>query len=215
MTYSAVIICSEHEQLLERLGDERGFPRHQSEVALEISLDFSGPSKPEPSGFMPRLLCVKQFFHALVNRTEAYEYPHCLGLIEFGTAAEVKLDLTSYFEGFKSALDKTEAAGDTACFDALQTAAIKLTEFNATRTSKGKTAATLRIICLSDGKDTKSVISAFRTAACLREQNILCDAVMIGEHMSRELLAIAKSTGGYVSFITRVCPPLLMTIYQR
>ena len=139
-----------------------------------VKLELCGPprgSRRKPS-FMSRLLCVKQLFHALVNRTEAYAFDHYLGLVTFGTDVTEDSPLTSTFDTFKLMLDRVEADGDTACYDALAHAAKQLTEFNARRVAKGKSPVTKRIICLSDGDDTVSTISAFRAAQQLHEQQV-------------------------------------------
>jgi hypothetical protein len=51
-------------------------------------------------------------------------------------------------------------------------AADELEKFNTARTAKGKPPVKLRIVCLSDGDDTCSTNTAFRTAASLQVSSL-------------------------------------------
>ena len=189
-------------------------PSDSTEV-LALDLDYGAPQKKPRTSFFSRDLCAKQLLHALVNRTEAYEYQHALGLISFGSEVKQVCRPTAYFSGFTSALDGHKPKGDTACFEALQFAMKELQKFNEEQVAKNKAPARLRIICLSDGDDTCSKLmgpggehtlplKAFRVAQQLQEANVLCDAIMIGEDASPELAAICKATGGYAFHPTKL-----------
>ena len=53
------------------------------------------------SGDMTRLQTVKQLFHAFANRSMAYNMPHVIGLICFGSQINVVSRVTELFINFK------------------------------------------------------------------------------------------------------------------
>jgi hypothetical protein len=177
----------------EAVGEQRQL-RFMPASTLKVDLNPGKPTKSKGPEFFSRMLCVKQLFHATVNRTEAYDCAHSVGLVLFGSDVKVACSLTSFLDGFKTSLDKTEAEGDTACYDALLKAAELLGEFAAKQ--KGPNKPRLRIICFSDGKDTCSEATPWRVAQKLQAENILLDTIMIGER-SDDLVRLAKSTNGY------------------
>jgi ubiquitin/uncharacterized protein YegL len=188
--------CKSTSKSQEQIGNSNG---GKIELVLERPPRNAGRS---PS-FMSRCLCVKQLFHALVNRTEAYAFDHYLGLVTFGTDVVTDSPLTPCFNDFKLMLDRVTPDGDTACYDALAEAASQLVAFDKARVAKGKPPVRKRIICLSDGQDTCSTISSFRAAKQLQDCGVLVDALMIGE-VSASLAGIAKSTGGYAFHPTQL-----------
>uniref|UniRef100_A0A0G4HFP5 UBC core domain-containing protein n=1 Tax=Chromera velia CCMP2878 TaxID=1169474 RepID=A0A0G4HFP5_9ALVE len=143
---------------------------------------------------LSRLQVVKQLFHAFVNRSEAYALPHSLGLVLFGSEAEVTCPLTPLFEDFKEHVNSADAEGDTAMIDAIDIAAEELLEFR-----KQNSTARLRVLCLTDGKDNKSTKQAHNLAERLRNQHIVVDAMCIGARERDFLLlkGITNFTGGY------------------
>ena len=60
---------------------------------------------------------MKQLFHALVNRTEAYSFPHAAGLMLFGSEVKHACPLTSYLDG---APPPTLLGASCACADAMR-----------------------------------------------------------------------------------------------
>ena len=184
-----------HIERSELVSDLKAYDRGPSDEVLEITLDYSSPTKPHGPGFLSRLLATKQLFHALINRTEAYSFTHSVGLVLFGTDVKTASPISPYLDSFKHTLDTVKCAGDTCCYDALVEAADILQKFVQARPQQ--TANTrLRIVCLSDGKDNKSTRTPAAVASRLQADGVLLDAIMIGDAPA-DLQAVAKSTGGY------------------
>lgn len=142
---------------------------------------------------LTRLETVKQLFHAFINRSQAYDYPHQIGLILFNNKVKQACPLTPLFEVFRDHVDKAYADGGTNLYGAINTAGHLLVNFKLKHEK-----ASLRILCFTDGEDTLRTVNPEPCAATLRMNGIILDAIMIGEGKNNEILrAIAKSTGGY------------------
>jgi Mg-chelatase subunit ChlD len=98
---------------------------------------------------------VQQLFHAFINRTDAYDKAHAVGLITFGKTVSEACRLTPYFDQFQTKLDNIRPDGDTPAYDALDLARQKLDTFAETNPKAIK-----RIFLLTDGLDTSSEIDA-------------------------------------------------------
>ena len=134
------------------------------------------PSKDHDNNhYLSRLHVVQQLFHAYTNRTEAYNLSNWIGLVLFGTTANCTCELTPFYSKFKESVDSAKPAGDTCCYDALLLASTKLEAFVGQNPGCRK-----RIVCLTDGKDTKSVVKAYETAKTLVANNIVVDSIFIG-----------------------------------
>lgn len=134
----------------------------------------------------------KQVFSAFINRLIAYNFPTSVGLVTFGTEAEISQKLTDVVENFRQAVDKMEAKGDTALWDAIDLAADHLVEMSRAHRNIKK-----RIICLSDGSDTSSIKNVGNVCRMLMQQDIVVDSVCIGEENNSALRAVSYLTGGY------------------
>mmetsp|Transcript_105211 Transcript_105211/g.183004 ORF Transcript_105211/g.183004 Transcript_105211/m.183004 type:complete len:1936 (+) Transcript_105211:74-5881(+) len=145
-----------------------------------------------------RLECVKQLFHAFVNRSQAYDYPNEMGLAVFGDSVEVVSEISNVLEDFREKVDDVDCDGDTCLYDALDKAASKLEEWKRSKQQSLPPDASLRMLVLSDGQDTRSGCSAWEVARRLQRANITVDAITIGGERDKNLHAIAKATGGYV-----------------
>ena len=145
---------------------------------------------------MDRLSVTKQLFHAFINRSNAYNFPIQIGLMLFGTEVKYACPITPLFEKFKVDIDKAKADGDTKLYDALDQGCQKLMEFR-DKQQEEKNNVSLRIIVLTDGDDTMSKIKAYEVAGLMQRQQIVCDAIMIGEVENNTLKNIAKASGGY------------------
>ena len=55
----------------------------------------------------------KQLFHALINRSQAYEYSNQLGLITFGSEVSRVCELMPLYERFRAEIDRVDTDGDT------------------------------------------------------------------------------------------------------
>eukprot|EP01120_Amphizonella_sp_Union-15-10_P007836 TRINITY_DN2696_c0_g1_i5.p1 TRINITY_DN2696_c0_g1~~TRINITY_DN2696_c0_g1_i5.p1 ORF type:complete len:1420 (+),score=325.81 TRINITY_DN2696_c0_g1_i5:55-4314(+) len=142
---------------------------------------------------LTRIQTVQQLFNVFINRSQAYDYPNQIGLILFGNDVNVTCPITPLFEVFRDHIDSSDAKGETKLWDAIKTAGETLVQF-----SQKHPKAKLRVLCLSDGEDTKSKSEAWEVAQFLQKNNIICDCIMIGEGANnKELRQVAKAAGGY------------------
>lgn len=117
------------------------------------------------------------------------------------------MGISHVLENFRRSIGGMQASGDTALWDALALAKDQLLEYG-----KKYSQAKLRIICISDGNDTKSINN---TAAgiCwgLREANITVDSVSLGNADNEELTALSfvlvshsvRVAGTFADYINR------------
>ena|SRR5271170_8119451 len=102
-------------------------------------------------------------FEAYINRSLAYQVKSCIGLITFSTRAAVSQPITDIIEDFRNSTRGVSCSGYTALWDALALAHENLSEYGQQFPGVKK-----RIICLSDGEDTKSVHTAERVCLALQ-----------------------------------------------
>jgi Mg-chelatase subunit ChlD len=93
-------------------------------------------------------------FEAFINRSLAYQVKNHVALITFSTNARVQQGITEVIEDFRNSVRYTECHGDTALWDALELARENISAYAEKFPEVKK-----RIICLSDGEDTKSLHS--------------------------------------------------------
>lgn len=173
-----------------------------------FEFQISGPRLPDEirhrreqrlQQLLTRLQAAKQFFHAMINRQLAYSFPLQIGLLTFGNKKEVSLKcpLTALYETFRTEMDRIAARGDTSLYDALCAGAQHLQDWK--QSGKERFAnAKLRIIVLSDGKDTCSDQSAFVAVKQLQRAGIVVDAIQIGRaEQDSQLVALCKATNGF------------------
>lgn len=141
---------------------------------------------------LTRLAVSKQVFGAFINRLIAYNYPTAIGLVSIGTSASLVQPLSTIVENFRHAIDKLEASGDTSLWEALALAADQLAHFGQKYPGMPK-----RIICLSDGVDTKSVVAAHHVCRRLLRDKIVVDSCSIGMEDNADLRTLSFLTGGY------------------
>ena len=65
------------------------------DTTLDVCLNYT-EEKPKGPSFFSRMLCVKQLFHASINRMEEYGCAHSVGLVLFGTDVKEACPLTAY-----------------------------------------------------------------------------------------------------------------------
>eukprot|EP01121_Diplochlamys_sp_Union-15-3_P015501 TRINITY_DN5139_c0_g2_i3.p1 TRINITY_DN5139_c0_g2~~TRINITY_DN5139_c0_g2_i3.p1 ORF type:complete len:704 (+),score=145.45 TRINITY_DN5139_c0_g2_i3:728-2839(+) len=163
-----------------------------SQYNLSDLIEIRAPHAEEDNK-LSRLQTVQQLFNAFINRSQAYDYPNQIGLILFGSEVEYVCPITPLFEVFRDHIENADARGETKLWDAVKTAGEHLVKF-----SEKHKKAKLRVLCLSDGEDTKSKAKAFEVAQYLQNHHIICDCIMIGEGANnKELRSVAKATGGY------------------
>ncbi|KAF2114818.1 hypothetical protein BDV96DRAFT_575954 [Lophiotrema nucula] len=141
---------------------------------------------------LTRLDVLKQMFDAFINRVLAYNFQTHIGLVTFRTTAALTQEITHAVENFRHQLNNITAAGDTALWDSIAMAHDQLVQYQAKFPS-----ARLRIICLSDGEDTKSKQKVHEVSMKLWKDKILLDAFCLGSDVNHDLQALAYMTGGY------------------
>lgn len=139
-----------------------------------------------------RLAVLKQMFEALINRVLAYNYSTHIGLITFDSEARVSQNLTHVIENFRRSVESMEAKGDTTLWDALSLASDLISQY-----AQRFPNALKRIICLSDGNDTKSVISAQDVYWKLRQNKISVDSILLGSDENVDLMTVSHLLGSY------------------
>src|SRR5436305_13147024 len=102
-------------------------------------------------------------FEAFINRSLAYRVKSHIGLITFASRASVSQGITDIIEDFRDSTRSVSCDGHTALWDALALAQESLSEY-----AKKFSGVKKRIICLSDGEDTKSVHSAHEVCLALQ-----------------------------------------------
>jgi ubiquitin-protein ligase/Mg-chelatase subunit ChlD len=146
---------------------------------------------------LTRLDVSKQVFGAFINQLIAYDFPTMIGLVSFGTSPSLAQPLTAIIENFRHAVDTMKPSGDTSLWDALALAADQLAHLGQNYPGIPK-----RIVCLSDGVDTKSATSASDVCRRLVRDQIVVDSCSIGSEDNSQLRALSFLTGGY-KFVPR------------
>eukprot|EP00930_Biecheleria_cincta_P063472 TRINITY_DN4900_c1_g1_i1.p1 TRINITY_DN4900_c1_g1~~TRINITY_DN4900_c1_g1_i1.p1 ORF type:complete len:1840 (+),score=271.72 TRINITY_DN4900_c1_g1_i1:43-5562(+) len=156
--------------------------------------------EPSERRHLTRIEIVKQLFGTFINRSQAYDYPNEIGLMLFGDETTMACPISPLFEDFRDKVDDAQTSGDTRLYDAVDSAANELEEWRKSKQAVGDCDASVRILVLSDGRDTKSTCKAWNVARRLQRSNITLDAIMIGSRQDRDrnLHALARASGGYV-----------------
>lgn len=94
------------------------------------------------------------------------------------------------FESFRQELDRVEADGNTAVYDALEKGRTILANYRRDLPNLRK-----RIIIISDGDDTSSSTSAHTVCRALSRDKIIVDSVQVGTQHNGILHAISVTTG--------------------
>ncbi|KAG9594053.1 hypothetical protein KCU77_g6237, partial [Aureobasidium melanogenum] len=141
---------------------------------------------------LSRLEVLKQMFEAMINRMIAYSYKTHIGLITFDSTAKVSQSITHVIENFRRSVQSMHANGDTALWDGLKLAQTRIMKY-----AEKYPKAQRRIICLSDGNDTKSVAGPADLCFQLRENKIAVDSVCIGQDDNMDLKALSVMLKSY------------------
>ncbi|KAH8659259.1 hypothetical protein BGZ60DRAFT_544304 [Tricladium varicosporioides] len=150
--------------------------------------------KSNTSRNLSRLDVLKTMFDAFVNRLLAYNFRTHLGLITFRSTPDVSQSITHAVESFRHKLNNMVATGDTALWDALALATDQLADYQ-----RKYPKAKMRIICISDGADTKSTKSAGEVSWGLQRASVVVDSICLGLGMVShvDLQTVSYLTGGY------------------
>ena len=109
--------------------------------------------------------------------------------------ASIRQELTPVFENFRRQLDGVSAGGNTAVYDALDTARAMLVNYRSDLTKLRK-----RIIIVSDGADTSSENRPREVCFAIQRDGIIVDSVQVGDRSDNRLHAISVATGINHSF---------------
>ncbi|KAJ7106228.1 hypothetical protein C8R44DRAFT_805910 [Mycena epipterygia] len=148
----------------------------------------------DESKHLTRLHLLKELFHVFLNRAGSFDttVSLVLGLVTFSAEASVEQELTPIFENFRQRLNRVNAGGDTAIYEALDSARQMLTGYRPDLPNLRK-----RIIIVSDGEDTSSKTSAQEVCLALQRARVIVDSVQVGSWTDPVLHAISVATGGY------------------
>jgi len=147
--------------------------------------------------YMSRLTIVKKLFDAFINRSIAYSFNNSIGLMSFSDKAKIECEMTPFYENFRDKKDNLYTDGNTVLLEALYDATDKLVAWkNADKEKRGN--AKLRIICLTDGKNTSSKYTSDDISRKLVTNNIILDCIVIGSEYDYYLGLISQKTGGYM-----------------
>ncbi|KAF7335602.1 putative bifunctional E2/E3 enzyme [Mycena venus] len=142
----------------------------------------------EESKKLTRLHLLKELFNGSFDTTTSL----VLGLVTFSAQASQEQDLTPIFENFRQTLERTQARGDTAIYDALDLARRTLTQYRTDLPNLRK-----RIVIVSDGEDTSSIATPREVTLALQRARVVVDSVQVGPQSDPVLHAISVATGGY------------------
>ncbi|KAK7050214.1 putative bifunctional E2/E3 enzyme [Favolaschia claudopus] len=148
----------------------------------------------EDSRTLTRLNLMNELSNIFLNRAGSFDTAASLvvGLVTFSSLAWLKQRPTPGIENIRQALERTQAHGDTAVYDALDLARRTLNEYRPDLTNIRK-----RIIIVSDGEDTSSDTTARDVTLSLQRAKIIVDSVQVGTSTDPVLHAISVATGGY------------------
>jgi hypothetical protein len=172
-------------------GGEEGAGRNT--LVLKVRLyHHQVASKDDKKKNLTRLDVSKQVFGSFINRTLAYNIPVHIGLVTFEDSAKLAQAPSGIVENFRRSIENMSAKGDTVLWDALALAIDQLDEH-----SKDYPDAKKRIICLSDGVDTKSTGTVHDILRSSLRSNIVIDSFCLGNDDNKDLRVVSYLTGGY------------------
>ena len=166
------------------------------EEAIVVLLDCSSSMNTKVSTGFTRLDLAKCLFKTFIDRTKGYEYNHIIGLTTFTRRVDVMLPLQSRLASFEGQMDGIATAKYTVLWDALHSAAEQLI-----RIGHKYPKCVKRIICLTDGEDSRSSQKPHEVAGVLQDSGIMVDCVLTGKR-NATAKAIAIATNGCATFVS-------------
>jgi len=162
--------------------------------------DLSFFDKQIPSSvknYLTRLDVVKKLFNAFINRSIAYSFNTAIGLMSFSNESKLECELTPFYESFRDKMDTLKTNGATALYASLKDAVDKLVVWREADLEK-RGQAKLRVICLSDGKDTGLSTMKYQVEKLFKHHGVILDCIVIGSDYDNYIGTISKKTNGYV-----------------
>ncbi|TKA69329.1 hypothetical protein B0A55_07452 [Friedmanniomyces simplex] len=173
--------------------DAATFPDASQPLVFKEEVEGAWQTEDEPEvSTLSRLDVLKQMFGALINRMLAYNYKTHVGLITVGSTASLMQPVSHVLENFRRAMTDMKASGDTALWDALAQANDQLTQCGLKYPDANK-----RIICISDGEDTKSSQTSHGSYWLLKQNDVALDSICLGGEYNTELRATSYLLGCY------------------
>eukprot|EP01084_Bolivina_argentea_P213339 362348_1 len=194
-------------ELSATLGSDLGYDildgRETSE-AIIICFDKSGsmqlPCFSDLPSDLSRLDIIKECWYAFINRLKAYDFANHIGLIVFDSNIVVECSLTPLYEKFRNCVEKIEIGTATKLRDAMKLGTDLLLKWKNDKNKKAdRINSKLRLITLTDGRDNDSIIKPVHLTQILQRNNIVADAICIGNH-NVSLHSICRASRGYVFF---------------
>ncbi|KAK8876893.1 hypothetical protein PGQ11_001839 [Apiospora arundinis] len=169
----------------DQVGEPRALVEEEEDGCTVLKLCVVG-AESKTNITLSRLDVLKQVL-------DRYNYETHIGLITFAAKPMVTIRISHALQGLQQSIANMKAEDDTALWDALLLAKDQLTVYGEKYPHARK-----RIICISDGIDTKpSKTTAEETYLRLQEVNIVVDSVALGEDDGSEIRALSYLLGGY------------------
>eukprot|EP01103_Thecamoeba_quadrilineata_P011285 TRINITY_DN2661_c0_g2_i1.p1 TRINITY_DN2661_c0_g2~~TRINITY_DN2661_c0_g2_i1.p1 ORF type:complete len:1075 (+),score=177.70 TRINITY_DN2661_c0_g2_i1:81-3305(+) len=168
--------------------DQHIFIFNKATTFHAFSTDRRGTMGKKPE-VLSKLTLSKQLFHCFTDRTDAYNYMHKVGLIEFASEVNVVCRPTSTLDLFHDSLENISASGNTLMYDSIIEASKCLSALNLPESAK------LRILLLTDGKDSGSTTTIGKAIEEIRSNKIVLDAICMKVE-NIHLRKLSAMTGG-------------------
>ena len=174
-------------------GGLQAITREPEEIIMVI-LDTSGSMAFPYMDEKTKYHSVLEAFEAFCNRTTAYDLRHVIGLTLFAKESKLEYPLSENFRGFNNQFRSFPPGSCTTVYNAIAFAVEKLNAFVALHNEFAHVPR--RVLCLTDGLDNSSNITAERATELLLQNGITLDCVILCDEVVFTH-AIAKATGGF------------------
>lgn len=160
-----------------------------------MNWNFRG-TKPR-NGEKTRLSIATDYLNTLIERTKAFRVPSIFGLVSFNNVITERAPLTPFMSTFQTGLEQIVPREQTHLWDAVDFAADKINNINQQNGQVVFKNARLRILTISDGRDSGSRVDKVALANKLINSKIFVDTIVVtGTNDCDELRALSKLTGG-------------------
>ncbi|KAI6660010.1 hypothetical protein LOD99_14351 [Oopsacas minuta] len=178
--------------------------RDPEEVTL-VLLDTSGSMKHEYENGKTRCEAVIEAFIAFSDRTNAYDLKHAIGLVLFTENSTLEYPISENIKEFSDKFTSFPSGQMTAIYKAINFAIQEFHGFDLSYPQYSHVQK--RILCLTDGDDNSSKLTAEQATNMLLKHRIIMDTVILSNELTYTHY-IAKASGGY-SFRPKSCAELL------
>ncbi|XP_038137619.1 uncharacterized protein LOC119781281 [Cyprinodon tularosa] len=175
-------------------GDNKTFVTSRTpKEAILVLMDTSSSMEEEcyENAQIQKINAVKELFDNFATRSMAYDFHHIIGLVKFDSFVKTLHTFTENLEVFKEHLRDLKPSGCTLLYDALRRGARELE-----KVKERFPECRLRIICLTDGNDSGSLMEPVPMTVKLLESDIIVDSILLGNVENSMLHGISNATGG-------------------